>query len=84
MIPIVKRLSLPTLLLLLLPACKTPGPAGPTATCPVCDREGDLACLRVPIVPDTPFFEYEGQRYYFCSEECRKDFCGHPGRFVKH
>lgn len=25
--------------------------------------------------------EFEGQTYYFCSEECRKKFDANPGQF---
>lgn len=77
-----KRLLLCTLpLLALVTACESPAPAGPTAECPVCDREGDLACLRVTITPDTPSVDLDGTRLWFCSEECRTAFLRDPQRY---
>ena len=71
--------------LLLLTAChSTPAAPGLTAECPVCKHEGDLACVCVKIEADTPHCECNGATYYFCSEECRKDFSAHPERYLKH
>jgi YHS domain-containing protein len=67
-------------------ACRSPASApdqGPTAECPVCRHEGDLACLCVPVEADTPRCECDGQIYYFCSEECRADFQAHPERYLQ-
>jgi len=54
---------------------------GPTAECPVCKHEGDLACVCVQVEPDTPRCECSGRVYYFCSDECREDFEAHPERY---
>ena len=27
-------------------------------------------------------FAYEGKKYYFCSEECMKEFIKNPGKYV--
>ena len=69
--------------LLLASACRSTPPSGPTAECPVCKHEGDLACVCVPIEQDTPRCECAGQTYYFCSEECRADFQAHPERYLR-
>ena len=62
-------------------ACRSTPPAGPTAECPVCKHDGDLACLCVEIEADTPSCVCAGKTYYFCSEECREDFVQHPERY---
>ncbi len=68
----------------LLGACRASAPsAGPTAECPVCAHEGDLACLCVHVEPDTPSCECNGKTYWFCSQECRADFLAHPERYTK-
>lgn len=68
----------------LLGACRTSPPrTGPTAECPVCAHEGDLACVCVHVEPDTPSCECDGKTYWFCSEECRADFRAHPERYTK-
>lgn len=67
---------------LLLGACRSaPGFDGPTAECPVCKHEGDLACLCVHVEPDTPSCECDGKTYYFCSDECRSDFLADPQKY---
>ena len=58
-------------------------PSGAVAECPVCAREGDLACLRVEVGPDTPSCTCDGELYHFCSEECRAEFEKHPQRYVE-
>lgn len=68
-------------LVLVLGCRSTSTPGGPTAECPVCLHEGDLACVSVLIDPDTPRCECGGQAYYFCSEECRADFQARPERY---
>ena len=68
--------------LLALSACAAaPRPDGPSAECPVCKVEGDLACLCVHVEPDTPRCECQGETYYFCSDECRAEFLEHPDRY---
>ena len=45
---------------------------GIKSNCNVCgDHELD-------VMSDTPFADFEGQRYYFCSESCKKDFLKNP------
>jgi hypothetical protein len=53
------------------------------AECPVCKTEGDLACVCVRVRGDTPSSSYCGCRYYFCSEECKKNFERTPGKYLK-
>jgi hypothetical protein len=68
--------------LLALSACRTAAsPSGPTAECPVCRYEGDLACLCVRIDLDTPHCECQGETYYFCSDDCRARFLERPERY---
>jgi hypothetical protein len=67
---------------MLLGCRASPAYAGPTAECPVCRHEGDLACVCVRIEPDTPRCECAGETYYFCSDECRADFQAQPERYV--
>lgn len=57
-------------------------PEGPTAECPVCRENGDLACLRVTVREATPRTEHGGRVYYFCSEECRAEFERHPEKYA--
>ena len=56
--------------------------AAPRAECLVCKKNGDMACIDVEVDAKTPFADYNGKRYFFCSEECRKDFLKNPGAFV--
>ncbi|MGC8618500.1 MAG: YHS domain-containing protein [Thermoplasmata archaeon] len=28
------------------------------------------------------FSEYNGAKYYFCSQSCKKSFDSHPGKYV--
>ena len=69
-------------LVLALAACRSAAPHdGPSAECPVCKHEGDLACLCVHVEADTPRCECDGETYYFCSEQCREDFLADPARY---
>jgi len=52
------------------------------AECLVCKYNADLACLDVSINDQTPTFDYNGKRYYFCSEECRDDFAKNPQKYL--
>ena len=52
------------------------------AECPVCKHEGDLACVCVHVTADTPCCECNGEKFYFCSDECRADFEQHPERYA--
>jgi hypothetical protein len=70
-----------------LPACITPAPEESTsqaehAQCLVCKSEGDLACVDVTVRSDTPCTQYMGRTYYFCSQQCRKDFEKDPQRYL--
>jgi YHS domain-containing protein len=69
-------------LLTVLSACRAAAPfEGPTAECPVCKHDGDLACLCVHVEADTPSCECDGKTFYFCSEQCRADFQADPERY---
>lgn len=76
------------LLVLALGACQASRPqAAPApghACCPVCTCRGDLPCIDVNVDGKTPWVDYQGQRYYFCSEDCRCDFEAHPQEFMTH
>jgi len=52
------------------------------AQCLVCKSEGDLACVDVRVKSDTPRTTYKGATYYFCSDQCRKDFEKDPERYL--
>jgi YHS domain-containing protein len=52
------------------------------AICPVCNAEGDLACLDVKIDERTPRCEWNGTVYYFCSDDCRARFVRDPNEFL--
>lgn len=54
----------------------------PRANCLVCKKNGDLACVCVKITDATPRCELDGVTYYFCSEDCRRDFLKEPGRYI--
>ena len=79
--PLSRRAALTALLLLSACTSTAVDATGPTADCPVCKHEGDLACVCVEIEPDTPRCECDGETYYFCSDECRADFEAHPDRY---
>jgi YHS domain-containing protein len=49
----------------------------------VCKCNGDLGCLIVRIDATTPRAEYRGETYYFCSEDCKKEFEAKPAKYVK-
>jgi len=53
------------------------------ARCPVCDYEGDLACIDVKVGPQTPSAEWNGKTYYFCSWRCRRDFERTPEQYIR-
>jgi Cu+-exporting ATPase len=44
-------------------------------TDPVCGMELEEATAAAEV-------EYEGNRYYFCSETCREEFLVHPSEYV--
>ena len=58
------------------------GGTGPVATCYVCKHNNDLACVRVHVKEGTPSCVCGGEKYYFCSEECRVAFEKAPARYL--
>ena len=66
--------------------CATPPNQGSataaTATCEVCRYNNDLACVCVKLKDSTPHADYEGQTYYFCSDDCRKAFLNKPKKYL--
>jgi len=68
----------------LLLGCVTPqrSTRGADATCYVCKYNNDLACVEVQIVESTPRSVYEGKTYYFCSQDCLKDFSKRPAKYL--
>ena len=52
------------------------------AECLVCKKSADLACIDVDVDGKTPWLDYSGKRYYFCSDECRSEFQHNPAKFV--
>lgn len=55
----------------------------PRAVCLVCKCNADLGCMDVKITEATPRCEYQGKTYYFCSDDCRKDFLRKPEKYLK-
>ncbi|HEY7089185.1 MAG TPA: YHS domain-containing protein [Tepidisphaeraceae bacterium] len=55
----------------------------PCAQCLVCKKNADLACVDVEVDANTPKYEYNGQTYYFCSDDCRDKFIKDPSQYVK-
>ncbi len=53
------------------------------AECLVCKKNVDLACIDVDVANDTPTYLYQGRAYYFCSDECRRDFEKNPQKYLK-
>jgi YHS domain-containing protein len=56
---------------------------GPHAECLVCKKNADLACVDVSVNSRTPTYMYNGQSYYFCSDECRGKFEKNPEAYLK-
>ena len=54
----------------------------PHAECLVCKANADLACIDVPVERNTPSYVYNGNMYYFCSNECRKTFAKNPKEYA--
>lgn len=71
-----------------LTGCAAAGPCGATgadcncAECEVCRFNADLACVEVKIKDNTPRTEYKGKTYYFCSEDCKRDFIKDPDKYL--
>ena len=55
---------------------------GPAVSCHVCRYNNDLACVNVRVKDSTPRTVYQGQTYYFCSEDCRAAFIKNPGKYL--
>ena len=52
------------------------------AECLVCKHNADLACVDVTVTAATPCYDYNGRRYYFCSNECRDEFAKNPHKYA--
>ena len=52
------------------------------AQCLVCKHNADLACVDLAVTKDTPRYEYNGQTYYFCSNDCRSEFVRNPTKYI--
>ena len=61
---------------------KTAAACAVHSECLVCKKNADLACIDVDVDGKTPFLDYSGKRYYFCSDECRSEFQKNPMKFV--
>lgn len=55
---------------------------GPTETCHVCRYNNDLSCVCVNVNASTPRTSYQGTNYFFCSDDCRKDFEKRPTKYL--
>lgn len=55
---------------------------GPTETCHVCRYNNDLSCVCVNVKDSTPRTSYQGTNYFFCSDDCRKDFEKKPAKYL--
>jgi YHS domain-containing protein len=71
------------------PAESTPSASGTTAStrvgkgeCLVCKMNADLACIDVDVDKNTPSYVYNGHTYYFCSNDCRKEFARNPQKYL--
>lgn len=53
----------------------------PLAECPVCRQNNDLGCMEVRVNAKTPRVQHDGQTFYFCSEDCKKEFLTHPEQY---
>ena len=56
---------------------------GPCEQCMVCKYNADLACVNVVVDSTTPEYLYQGQTYYFCSDECRAAFIKNPAKYLR-
>src|SRR5437660_682446 len=52
------------------------------AECLVCKKNADLACVDVDVDAKTPYSDYNGKRYYFCSDECKQKFMKNPAAYM--
>lgn len=51
--------------------------------CPVCAVNGDLACMEVTVSDSTPRVAYHGKTFYFCSDDCKKEFLENPELYIQ-
>ena len=56
--------------------------AEPAHICHVCRYHNDLACVCVKVTESTPKTEYQGQTYFFCSEDCKMTFLKKPEKYL--
>ena len=63
--------------------CAAMGAGCACGECEVCRKNGDLACLEVKITERTPRTMYEGKEFYFCSEDCKREFLANPTRYIR-
>lgn len=83
-----KIYAIAALMLLSLVGCASENlaandPNHPHAECLVCKMNVDLACVDVPVDDKTPRYMYNGQDYYFCSNDCLNKFQANPGKYAK-
>jgi YHS domain-containing protein len=64
-------------------ALSTKSAQSPThAECLVCKKNADLACVDVDVDAKTPYADFAGKRYFFCSDECKAEFQKNPAKFT--
>jgi YHS domain-containing protein len=74
------------LLLLFAGGCATTSTVaqrGLGEVCHVCEYNNDLACVCVTVDATTPRADYQGQTYYFCSEDCKSAFLKKPDKYLR-
>jgi len=74
--------TLAFLILASLAGCSAAPDPRPVADDPVCLYEGDLGCVRVRVDEKTPRAQYAGKTYYFCAEDCRREFEKNPEKYL--
>lgn len=76
------------LLLFAVIGCASTGPQTLTqsgqhiAEDPVCAYFSDMGCIDVAVMENTPQSTYEGEIYYFCSQQCKIDFDKKPSKYL--
>jgi YHS domain-containing protein len=51
--------------------------------CLPCKARADLGCVDVIVDEKTPHTVYLGRTYYFCSEDCKREFLKQPAKFAQ-
>ena len=72
-------------LLAILAGCASSAPRAMSSAhseCLVCKKNADLACVDIDVDKTTPSAAYNGKTYYFCSDECKKEFEKNPAKFA--